>query len=172
MQKSFTFERANPADRPTIERWLMRPHIADWIHGEGLRNTLTSLKDSFESTSDVRHIIAYDGDTRFGYLLTSDIDQRDEWVSSIEFSGDRAISLDVFIGETDYLGKGFGTRMITEFLKSHHVNVSDVLIDPEVKNSRAIHVYQKIGFRIVDTFTASWHPVPHYLMHLRYSELR
>ena len=54
-------------------------------------------------------------------------------------------------------------KMITEFLKSHFANVSDVLIDPEVKNSRAIHVYQKIGFRIVDTFIAPWHPVSHYL---------
>lgn len=171
MPKSFIFKNAIPADRPMIEHWVLRPHIAEWLHGKGLRNTLTSLNDSFEGASDVEHLIAYDGDTPFGYLLTSDIDQSDDWVSNIEFAGDRAISLDVFICETDYLGKGLGTQMITEFLKSHFANVSDVLIDPEVKNSRAIHVYQKIGFRIVDTFIAPWHPVSHYLMHLHYSEL-
>jgi RimJ/RimL family protein N-acetyltransferase len=46
-----------------------------------------------------------------------------------------------------------------------------VLIDPEATNTRAIHVYKKIGFKIVGEFIASWHPVPHYQMELNMKKL-
>lgn len=166
MKDRFTFAVASLADQPMIERWVKRPHVSEWLHGEGLQNTLDSLTQSFEGATDRQHWIAFHNGTPFGYLLTSEVDQSDEWVSSIEFSGKKGISLDIFICETDYLGQGFGTKMIVEFINTHLADVSDVLIDPEVKNRRAVHVYQKVGFKIVETFIAPWHPVPHYLMHL------
>ena len=46
-----------------------------------------------------------------------------------------------------------------------------VLIDPEATNKRAIHVYQKVGFKIIGEFIASWHPVPHYQMELYMKDL-
>jgi RimJ/RimL family protein N-acetyltransferase len=168
---NINFALAKPKDRAMIEGWVKRPHIAQWLHGQGLENTLSSMIQFFEGHSEFQHWIAYDGHMPFGYLLTSDVDQSDERVSSIDFSGSKAITLDVFICEEDYLGKGVGTGMIKEFLIAQFPDVSDVLIDPEVVNSTAVHVYEKIGFRIVETFIASWHPVPHYLMHLRYEDL-
>jgi len=168
----FVFTLANPEDRSLIENWVKRPHISEWLHGEGLKNTLSSLTQSFEGSSDFQHWIAYNNGTPFGYLLTSEVDQSDGTLSTIEFAGTKALALDVFICELDYLGKGFGTKMIEAFLKAHFSDVSDILIDPEVANSKAVHVYEKIGFRIIETFIAPWHPVPHYLMHLRYSDLK
>lgn len=49
---------------------------------------------------------------------------------------------------------------------NHFSDITEVFIDPEKKNERAVHVYQKIGFRIVGEFIADWHPVPHYIMKL------
>jgi RimJ/RimL family protein N-acetyltransferase len=72
------------------------------------------------------------------------------------------LPLDLFICELNYLGKGIAVPMIQEFLISHFSNVKRVLIDPEATNKRAIHVYQKVGFKIIGEFIASWHPVPHY----------
>lgn len=172
MKVDFIFSLAKTKDRPLIENWVTRPHISEWLHGEGLKNTLSSLIQFFEGSSEFQHWIAYDNDTPFGYLLTSEVDQSDETLSSIEFAGYKAIALDVFICEPDYLGKGFGTKMIEAFLKAHFSDVSDILIDPEVANSRAVHVYKKIGFQVIETFIAPWHPVPHYLMHLRYNDLK
>ncbi len=57
-----------------------------------------------------------------------------------------AITLDLLIGEADYLGKGLSHIVIQEFLLSQFPNVSEVLIDPEATNSHAIHVYEKVGF--------------------------
>lgn len=61
--------------------------------------------------------------------------------------------------------------MIQEFLISQFSNVKRVLIDPEATNQRAIHVYQKVGFKIIGEFIASWHPVPHYQMELYMRDL-
>ena len=61
--------------------------------------------------------------------------------------------------------------MIREFLINHFSNVKRVLIDPEATNKRAIHVYQKVGFKIIGEFIASWHPVTHYQMELYMKDL-
>ena len=167
MKHRFIFAKAKPSHRAMIEHWVKRPHISKWLHGVGLQNTLSSLAHSFEGSSETQHWIAYYDKIPIGYLLTSEVNQNDDWVSSIEFSGEKAITLDVFIGEPDYIGKGIGPRMITDLLQSQFSDVTDVLIDPEVKNSRAVQVYQKLGFQIIKTFIASWHPAPHYLMHLK-----
>lgn len=59
--------------------------------------------------------------------------------------------------------------MIREFLLTHFADKKKVFIDPEASNKRAIHVYQKAGFRITGEFIAPWHPVPHYQMVLELS---
>jgi len=61
--------------------------------------------------------------------------------------------------------------MIKEFLRSQFLHVKRVLIDPEATNARAIHVYKKVGFKIVGEFIASWHPAPHYQMELLITDL-
>jgi RimJ/RimL family protein N-acetyltransferase len=172
MKQHFNFSLAHPTDQSMIEDWLARPHIREWLHGEGLKTTLQSLAESFEGSSDFQHWIVYDSETPFGYLLTSEIDPQEEFFAAVHFSGDKAITLDVFIGEPDYLGKGFGTAMIKQLIQWQFADVSDVIIDPEVANERAVHVYQKLGFRIIETFIAPWHPVPHYLMHMSGEDLK
>jgi RimJ/RimL family protein N-acetyltransferase len=47
-----------------------------------------------------------------------------------------------------------------------------VLIDPEISNERAVHVYKKAGFEIIGEFIAPWHPVPHYKMKLCIEDLK
>lgn len=85
--------------------------------------------------------------------------------------GEDAITLDLFICDLNYLGKGIAVPMIREFLISQFPNVKRVLIDPEATNKRAIHVYQKVGFKIIREFIASWHPVLHYQMELYMDDL-
>ena len=56
------------------------------------------------------------------------------------------------IGEVDYWSKGIGTkytRMIFDFLKKER-NADSVILDPHQNNPRAIRMYQKAGFRIVE----------------------
>lgn len=149
----FTFKPAQENQRLLIHHWIAQEHIKEWLHGEGLQNTIEDLEKFFQGGSWGTHWIAYDKDTPFAYLLTSE-------------EGEDAITLDLFICDLNYLGKGLAVQMIKEFLLSQFPNKKRVLIDPEVSNSRAIHVYKKAGFRISGEFIAKWHPVPHYQMQL------
>ncbi|MCB0016421.1 MAG: GNAT family N-acetyltransferase [Anaerolineales bacterium] len=153
-------------DRSLIIGWLQQPHVSQWLHGAGLQNTLDSLDQFLEGEAEFDHWLVSEQGAPFAYLLTSTVDQMAAEVAAVPFAGDRAITLDVFIGEPDYLGKGLGTALIQQFIERQFPEITDVLIDPEATNARAIHVYQKLGFRIIETFIAPWHPVPHYLMHL------
>lgn len=154
----FTFKRAEPSERQLIHDWLAQDHIKEWLHGVGLKNTLENLDKSFEGETLFQHWIGYDNDTPFAYLLTSD-------------EGPDAVTLDLFICDPNYLGKGLSVQMIREFLITHFSHKKEVLIDPEATNTRAIHVYEKVGFRKIGEFTASWHPVPHYQMRLYMKDL-
>lgn len=155
---SIRFKRAQSSQRTLIHSWLAQTHIKEWIHGVGLQNTLNGLENFFQGTSDTTYWIAYDKDTPFAFLITSP-------------EGNDATTLDLFICDLNYLGKGFSAPMIREFLISQFLNVKKVLIDPEATNTRAIHVYQKVGFKIIGEFIASWHPVPHYQMELYMKDL-
>jgi RimJ/RimL family protein N-acetyltransferase len=153
MSRRFTFKSVEIKDRLLVHEWLSQPHISEWIRGVGLQNTLTGLEKFFLEESDTTYWIGYDNKTPFAFLITSP-------------EGNDAITLDLFICDLNYLGKGIAVPMIQEFLISQFPNVKRVLIDPEATNKRAIHVYQKVGFKIIGEFIASWHPVPHYKMEL------
>ena len=158
IQFRFTFKPALQNQRLLIHHWITQDHIKKWLHGKGLQNTIEDLDNFFAGTSFGLHWIAYDNDIPFAYLLTSE-------------EGKDAITLDLFICDLNYLGKGLATQMIREFLISQFPHVKRVLIDPEATNKRAIHVYQKVGFKIIGEFIASWHPVPHYKMELSMKDL-
>lgn len=158
MKTNFHFEPVKLSQKALIHVWLKQTHIQEWIHGVGLQNTLNGLEKFFQGESSTKYWIGYDNDTPFAFLITSS-------------EGNDAITLDLFICDLNYLGKGIAVPMIQEFLISHFSNMNKILIDPEATNKRAIHVYQKVGFKITGEFIASWHPVPHYQMELDMKDL-
>lgn len=155
----FHFAPAKLTQRSLIHQWLDQKYIKEWIHGIGLQNTLNGLEKFFQGASDTTYWIGYDKDIPFAFLITSP-------------EGNDAITLDLFICNPSYLGKGLSVPMIQVFLMTHFSEAKKVLIDPEATNMRAIHVYEKAGFKIIDEFIASWHPVLHYQMELYMKDLK
>lgn len=63
---------------------------------------------------------------------------------------DTVVSVDLFIGDQEYMGRGFGSLMLSEFLKQvvfNNPKVTMCMIGPEPNNKRAIRAYEKVGFR-------------------------
>ena len=87
----FTFKPAQQSQRLLIHNWIIQDHIKEWLHGDGLQNTIENLDKFFKGASWRRHWIAYDNDTHFAYLLTSE-------------DGEDGITLDLFICDLNYLG--------------------------------------------------------------------
>ena len=63
--------------------------------------------------------------------------------------------VELYIGETDFINKGLGTKLIHQFFSKlfENPNVIAIIIDPEPKNSRAIRAYEKVGFKKVGPIT-------------------
>jgi aminoglycoside 6'-N-acetyltransferase len=57
-------------------------------------------------------------------------------------------SIDVFIGEESFIGKGFGPLLMEAFLNEHVFKHFDaVFVDPDAANLHAIRAYEKAGFQ-------------------------
>lgn len=178
----FTFKPVVDSQRELIHGWLQQDYIGEWIHGQGLQNNLVGLEKFIQYQAEgkglgrqseiTQHWIGHDGDRPFVYLLTSNVfkNAASEYAKYSETDG-LAITLDIFICDAEYLGKGLASAVIREFLLSQFLDISEVFIDPEKENERAVHVYQKAGFRIVGEFVAAWHPVPHYIMRLNMKDI-
>ena len=64
-------------------------------------------------------------------------------------------AIDIWIGEEQNLGKGYGTEMMTQALKIcfESKEVEKVLIDPLESNLKAIRFYKRLGFKFVEKST-------------------
>src|SRR5690242_2968571 len=104
----FTFKPAVESQRELIHQWLQQNYIREWIHGQGLQNTLSGLDKFFkyqaagkglDRCSEItQHWIGYDGNKPFVYLLTSNVfkNANDEYAKYSDTDG-LAITLDIFI---------------------------------------------------------------------------
>lgn len=170
-QRHFNFKPVDKEHRPLVHSWLRQPHVAKWFYGQGLENTFKHLDEFLEGSTFSQYWLAFDKNHPFAFLITSTVckptDELTRWCSE-EGS---AITLDMLIGDTSYLGKGLSHILIQEFLSSQFPQVDEVLIDPEATNTHAIHIYQKVGFKILEEFIPSHSPHPHYMMRLNLKEL-
>jgi len=169
-KSNLTFAHITSEQKQLLLNWLAQDHIQEWLHGDGLQNTRNDLEKFFKGPSLHEHWIAYSHGIPFAYLMTSEIAEDESDFFERQEEG-KAITLDLFICDRQFMGKGLAVPMIQEFLTQKFSHAVEVFIDPEATNARAIHVYEKAGFKIVGQFIATWHPVPHYKMRLSMKEL-
>jgi aminoglycoside 6'-N-acetyltransferase len=95
-------------------------------------------------------LIAEIDDRPIGFMQIIDpaFEQSRYWGKLAE--GLRAI--DIWIGEEGNLGKGYGTEMMKLALTRcfSDAAVSTVIVDPLVRNVRAHHFYERLGFQFVE----------------------
>ncbi|NGX40181.1 MAG: Aminoglycoside N(6')-acetyltransferase type 1 [Chlamydiae bacterium] len=168
---NFNFRHVTTANRQLVHSWLKQVHVSKWFYGQGLKNTLEDLDEFLQGSSLSQYWLGYDKDHPIAFFITSFIRKPDDDLTRWCIEEDDAITLDMLIGDTDYLGKGLSHILIQEFLASQFPLVAEVLIDPEATNSVAIHVYQKVGFTILGELIPSHSPNPHYMMRLNMREL-
>lgn len=168
----FNFKPVDGAHRALVHSWLIQPHVAKWFYGQGLQNTLNHLDEFLQGPSQSHYWLACDNDHPFAFFITSTVSKPNDELTRWCSEDGLAITLDMLIGDTSYLEKGLSPILIRKFLLSQFPEVAEVLIDPEVTNSRAVHVYQKVGFNILEEFIPSHSPNPHFMMRLNMKKLK
>lgn len=141
-----SFRQMQESDISLVLNWLKQPHVSEfWF---SVRNS------SDEELHEKYHKRLKEGVIEL-YIMT--VNNHDigliqtyflEHDNPFHVNGP-AKGIDLFIGDKDYLNRGFGSQLIELFMTQHVFNDSEVsyaCIDPEVANERAIHVYEKCGF--------------------------
>lgn len=153
---AITFRPASLSYLPLMARWLMTPHVREFYQPEPItpREVAEEYGPLFTGeTPDICHI-AYYGEQPFGYLQCYRNADYEEWVEST--GADAGISLDLFIGEPAYVGRGFGQLMLREYLTQiafpHFADERFAYISHEAENFTAIKASEAAGFKQIDEF--------------------
>lgn len=140
--------RLRPAtigDLDTLRRWDEEPHVitsdpdSDW-------NWETELA---KAPSWREQLVAEINGDPIGFVQI--IDPAEE---ETHYWGDvppNLRAIDIWIGEKNYLGRGYGTMIMIMALERcfAYPEVNAVLIDPLASNTRAHKFYERLGFRAV-----------------------
>lgn len=136
---------ASPADLELLRRWDEEPHVVasdpndDW----GWEVELARAPDWREQ------LIAEVDGRPIGFLEIIDPAREDD-----HYWGDcppNLRAIDIWIGEADALGQGYGTQMMRQAIQRCFADpsVTAILIDPLQSNTAAIRFYERLGFRAV-----------------------
>jgi aminoglycoside 6'-N-acetyltransferase len=89
-------------------------------------------------------------------------------------AGPGAAAVDLFIGEDEFRGRGYGAAMLRAFLRDVVFAPPDVTIcyiDPSPKNAVAIRSYARVGFRELGIVANDAYGDPSWLMSIARDEV-
>lgn len=178
MQPSYadmTFKHPTKDQFELIYNWFKKQHVSEFFADPETDRSIADLqnylagKDYFWTPW-----LAYYQQTPFAYLMTARVKKNETglWSKWREKHG-KTYSLDLLIGEETFLGKGMSHLLIKHFIHKKFSHATAFLIDPELRNIHAIHVFEKAGFVIVDEFKeehGQFAGIPHIMMKLKLSK--
>ncbi|WJW79891.1 GNAT family N-acetyltransferase [Bartonella sp. TP] len=161
---TITFKALHESDFPLLLKWLKAPHVKKWWDQDVIY-TMGLVKEKF---GKYIHGIAFSKNLShktYAYIICV----HEEMVGYIQvynardFSNENGLDLstisdsicgvDLFIGEQAFLHKGWGTRILNEFLNQIVTPHFDCcLIDPAKDNLVALKAFKKAGFKILEQF--------------------
>lgn len=151
---NITFKKFTLEDVPLYYEWAEKPHVKNVWFLDGYQAKEYILDKIAGNGMEYPFVILVD-DKPVGHIQYWDIHARDqiEKDKNDYFTGEPegSYGIDIFIGEEDYLGKGYGTEALLLFtqLLFKHYGATKIVIDPDASNQYAIRSYEKAGFQFV-----------------------
>jgi RimJ/RimL family protein N-acetyltransferase len=165
----FNFRPMNLDDLPRMHRWINTPHVREWWDAlPTLDRVVAKYTPGILGKEPTRSFIVDAGATPVGYIQSYRIADYPDYARHLG-ADDRAAGVDLFVGEAEFVGQGWGSAILSEFLRT--VVFADewpteCLIGPEIENHRAIRSYQKAGFSYWKTVQIPGERAPEYLMRI------
>lgn len=151
MNVQFSFKPLNFSDILLMHRWFNLPHVQKfyslrpWTESE----VLNKLKPYIEASEPVAGYIVMMDDCPIGYIQYYKINDY-PWINQnlTEDMIKQAAGIDMFIAEEALIGKGFGGKIVSNFLDQFiWPEFQYCLVDPDINNTAAIRCYEKLNFR-------------------------
>ncbi|MFZ4813192.1 MAG: GNAT family N-acetyltransferase [Phototrophicaceae bacterium] len=145
-----TFRPMTLDDIPLFHRWRNHKHVSDWWQPPypSYADVDEEIRAYLRPKFGVAAYIVLDDATPFGYVQRWTVAEFPDYDPFVTLTPE-VVGVDVFIGEPDYLHKGWGTRLMVGFLRDYvfnDPNVPSCIIDPLPNNAAAIRAYDKVGF--------------------------
>jgi RimJ/RimL family protein N-acetyltransferase len=162
-QRIITFKRATEHDAQLIYSWFKEPYVAQWWPvPESNEGFLDYFLPRIRSR-DTFPFVVYINDIPFGYIQYYYINRTHEktggdWLPH-GLPEKTTVGIDQFIGDPQYLHKGYGALMIKEFIAYLHQlesHITTIVLDPSPDNIVAIKCYEKVGFKHMGIVNAPW----------------
>lgn len=166
------FRKLQLEDLELLYLWLNKPHVHEF-YDKDKENTFEEIEKRYapkirgEKPTDC-YFVLYD-QKPVGYIQKYFVNDWPELGDYLKYD-DTVVSVDLFIGDPDFMGKGFGSLMLSEFISQIVFNMPNVdlcMIGPEPSNKRAIHAYEKAGFKHVQTLRIGDEKEDTYIMELK-----
>ncbi|MBA3954630.1 GNAT family N-acetyltransferase [Candidatus Dependentiae bacterium] len=164
-QEHFTFKQVTLDDVPLLQKWFNEQHVSTWwpVPKEN-EDFFTDFLPRMRKEN--MPYIAILGNLPLGYIQLYPVDATETWLQSASLPSN-TFGTDQFIAHSEYIGKGYGTRMLNDFicyLIAQDRSLSSFIVDPSPDNIGAIKSYEKVGFKSIGILEAPWGSA--LLMHL------
>lgn len=143
-----SFRPIEEADFPLLYQWVHTPHVKKWWYPDALEWDLFVEKYRKKLHSDSQWgFIVYCGIHPIGYIQYYDASKIADAFGNCDPVG--TYGMDLYIGDLEFIGKGYGTQILREFMKkiTEERSVTKFVIDPHAANRAAIKTYEKVGFK-------------------------
>lgn len=137
-------------DIDMVYNWLKKPHVQEvWTNTPSLYDDIYKKYSERISGNKIFTYIMIVNGKEIGLIQTYITEDLKPYLIN-----DKSMGIDLFIGEENYLGKGYGPLFIRKLVEDVCFINEDVMyinIDPDENNGRAIKAYKKVGFKHVNT---------------------
>lgn len=143
---SIKLRTANINDLEVLKHWGEQPHVIesgvedwDWENQLGISY---AWRESLIAELDGRPI-------GFMEIIDPFLDEEHYWGEDVE---PNLRALDIWIGEKEDLGKGYGTEMMRIAIEKCFApaEVTAIIIDPLASNKDVHRFYERLGFKFVE----------------------
>ena len=161
-------------DLATMHRWLNGDFVARWWPGWPPREQVRAKYTLRISGEDpIPGFIIEHGGNAIGFIQCYRVTNNPHLRSLLD-EPERAVGIDLFIGDRANAYCGLGPRIIRKFLREivfapPETNVC--IIDPAENNAAAIRAYEKTGFRHLATVHVAGELEPSSIMMIRREDL-
>lgn len=141
-----TFKKFQECDLPSFRKWLNEPHVKPfWQETEDDAALTEKIFNRFPKVGIEAFLIMLD-DLPVGYIQSYEACRVGDgwWPDAVKGQ----YGIDLLIGNPFFTGKGWGEKVIEAYIQklTTEKTVTEIIIDPEPNNMRAISAYEKAGF--------------------------
>jgi len=144
------FRALTRRDFPQLVEWLDRPHVARWwTDPRGAAAIEAEFGPCVDGTDPTRIFFILSGSRPVGFIQCYRLDDEPGYAEALGLAD--GVGIDLFVGEADVMGGGFGSAVLARFVDQvvwpTYPDLARCVAGPSIHNHRSQRAFEKAGFR-------------------------